>query len=96
MPSLVWTRQAQLDLARLYAFLAPKSKSAANRAVRTIQRDLKILENHPEIGRPVPELLPEYRERIIEFGHGGYVALYYYDGTKVLILEIRHGREAGY
>ena len=96
MPSLVWTRQAQLDLARLYSFLAPKSKSAANRAVRTIQRDLKILENHPEIGRPVPELLPEYREWFIEFGHGGYVALYYYNNSQVFILELSHGREAGY
>jgi plasmid stabilization system protein ParE len=85
-----------LDLARLHTFLAWTSASAANRAVRTIQRDLKILETHPEIGRPAPELSPEYREWFFEFGHGGYVALYRYDGGQVYILRVRHGREAGY
>jgi len=84
-----------LDLARLHAFLAWKSSSAANRAIRTIQRNLKILETHPEIGRPVPELSSDYREWFIEFGHGGYVAFYRYEGGQVFILQVRHGREAG-
>ena len=91
-----WTRQARLDLARLRAFLAEKNPDAANRAIRTIQREMRFLESHPEIGRPVPELSPEYRERVIEFGQGGYVTLYRYDGIQVLVLAVRHGREAGY
>jgi len=96
MPSLVWTRTARLDLARLHAFLARQNPSAANRAIRTNQRDLKILETHPEIGRPVPELSSAYREWFVDFGHGGYVALYRYEGGQVFILELRHGREAGF
>jgi hypothetical protein len=39
---------------------------------------------------------PEYRERLIPFGSGAYLALYRYDGGTVTILAIRHGREAGY
>jgi plasmid stabilization system protein ParE len=41
-------------------------------------------------------LPPEFREWAIEFGQGAYVALYRYDGKQVVILAVRHGREAGY
>jgi plasmid stabilization system protein ParE len=51
---------------------------------------------HPEIGRPVEELPPEFREWVIEFGQGACIALYRYDGEQVVILTVRHGREAGY
>ncbi len=41
-------------------------------------------------------MLPEYREWIIEFGHSAYVVLYHFDGRRIVILAVRHGREAGY
>jgi plasmid stabilization system protein ParE len=41
-------------------------------------------------------MLPEFREWVIEFGSGAYVALYHYDGKEVVILAVRHGREAGW
>jgi plasmid stabilization system protein ParE len=28
--------------------------------------------------------------------NGAYVALYHYDGKQIVILALRHGREAGY
>ena len=34
--------------------------------------------------------------RLIEFGGGGYVAFYRYDGGDVVILTVRHVKEAGY
>jgi plasmid stabilization system protein ParE len=37
----------------------------------------------------------EFREWIIGFGDTGYVALYRYDGDTVIILAVRHQREAG-
>jgi plasmid stabilization system protein ParE len=49
-----------------------------------------------ESGRPVEDLPPEFREWVIEFGHGAYVALYHYDGKQSVILAVRHEREAGY
>jgi hypothetical protein len=41
-------------------------------------------------------MLPEFRELIIKFGESGYVALYHYDGDVVMVLTIRHQKEAGY
>jgi plasmid stabilization system protein ParE len=37
-----------------------------------------------------------FRERLIQFGNGGYVVLYHYHGGQIAILAVRHGREAGY
>jgi plasmid stabilization system protein ParE len=83
-------------VARLHEFLASKSPDAARRAVQAIRQGVKALGHYPEMGRPVEELPPEFREWVIEFGQGAYVALYHYDGKQVVILAVRHGREAGY
>ena len=50
----------------------------------------------PEMGRPVDDMEPEYREWLIDFGDSGYVALYHYDGTTAIIVAVRHQRESGY
>jgi plasmid stabilization system protein ParE len=96
MPRLIWSHPALLDVARLHAFLAPKSKNAARRAIKVIRQGVKALAKHPEIGRPVEEMPLEFREWVIEFGSGAYVAFYHYDGKQIVILAVRHGREAGY
>ena len=83
-------------VSRLHESLAPKSREAAQKAVKTIRQGVKALGKHPEIGRPVEELSPEFREWVIEFGRSAYIALYRYDGKQVVILAVRHGREAGY
>jgi plasmid stabilization system protein ParE len=96
MPRLKWSQAALLDMARLHDFLAPKSRDAARRAVKAIRQGVIALGKHPQIGRPVEELPPQFREWVILFGHGAYVALYHYDEKEVVILAVRHGREAGY
>jgi len=96
MPRLKWSRPALLDVARLHDFLAPKSRDASKRGVKAIRQGIKALGKHPEIGRLVEEMPPEFREWVIEFGHGAYVALYHYDKKEIVILAVRHGREAGY
>jgi len=96
MPRVKWSAPALRDIERLYAFLYPKSQDAARRAIRTIRQGVKVLGKRPEIGRPVEEMPLEFREWVMEFGQGAYVALYHYDGNEVVILAVRHGREAGY
>jgi plasmid stabilization system protein ParE len=96
MPRLRWSEAALKDVARLYNFLAPNSREAASRAIRAIREGVKQLGKHPEIGRPVEELPPEFREWMVEFGASAYVVLYRYDGREVVLLAVRHGREAGY
>jgi plasmid stabilization system protein ParE len=96
MPRLKWTPRSLRDVVRLHDFLLPMSKEAAKRAVKAIRQGVKLLGKHPEMGRPVDELPTEFREWVIEFGNGAYIAMYRYDGKEVVILAVRHGREAGY
>jgi plasmid stabilization system protein ParE len=93
---LVWTPPAAQDVARLHAFLAPKNRDAARRAVSAIRQGAKTLAAHPEIGRAAKGLPAEFREWFIPFGQSGYVVRYRFDGAAVAILAVRHGREAGY
>jgi plasmid stabilization system protein ParE len=96
MARLIWAPPALRDVARLHRFLAPKNRDTAQRAARAIRRGVRMLADHPEIGRPIDEMPPEFREWFIPFGQSGYPALYRYDGDTVAILAVRHGREAGY
>lgn len=96
MPALVWTPRALADLARLHRFLADQNPDAARRAVRTIREGMRLLEAHPEAGRPARGMDAEFRERWISFGRSGYLALYRLDGPRVVVLAVRHGRELGF
>jgi len=96
MPHLIWSPSALQDVQRIYRFLAEKNTDAAKRAVKVIRKSVKILADQPEIGRPVEEMEPEYREWLVDFGDSGYIALYHYDGRMAVILAVRHQKEAGY
>ena len=96
MPHLIWAPSALQDVQRVYRFLAEKNMDAAKRAAKAIREGVKILADQPEIGRPVEEMEPEYREWLIDFGDSGYIALYRYDGHVAVILAVRHQKEAGY
>jgi plasmid stabilization system protein ParE len=96
MPRIRWSEYASLDMIRLYEFLAPKSEDAAFRAQETIRREIKELAKHPQIGRLIDTFPPEYRELVIEFGQGAYVARYRFTAEWVIVLAVRHGREVGY
>jgi len=63
--------------------------------VRLIAEAVDVLANHPLMGRPVEQGL---RELVISQGKSGHVALYSYEreADVVLLLAIRHQREAGY
>jgi len=98
MPSVKFAAGALRDLARLRAFLQHKNPIASQKAAATIIQSVQILEQYPQIGRPVADmaLAPGYRELIIGFGHYGYVALYRLDGDAVIVVAVRHQLEAGY
>ena len=96
MPRLIWSPPALQDVARLHEFLKSKNRDAASRAVRTIREGVKILAKHPEAGRPVDDMEPDFRDWLIEFGDSGYIARYHYDGSNVVLLAVRHTKEAGF
>ena len=96
MPHLIWSDDALRDIRRLHDFLAPKNPAAAVRAVEAIEGAADILADHPGVGRPVKDLPERFRELVIPFGEGGYLARYELDGDAVVIVRVRHQNEAGY
>ncbi len=96
MPQIIWSDRALLDLTRLRDFWREQSPDVSRRAVRVIRAGVRILERHPQAGRIASELCPELREWVIEFGQGVYVVLYRVADEKVVLLAVRHSREAGY
>lgn len=96
MPRLIWSPRALSDVDRAYRFLAEKNIDAARRAAKAIREGVRILAQQPEIGRPMDDMEPEYREWLIQFGDSGYVVLYHYDGQTAVITALRHQKEAGY
>ena len=81
---------------RLYRFLAPKNLEAAKRAVTAIRQGVNVLSAQPGMGRPVENMADEFRDWIIDFGDSGYVARYRVDGQHLIILAVRHQKEAGF
>jgi addiction module RelE/StbE family toxin len=92
---LTYTEQALADLERLTDFLLASDPAAALETIDLLEEAVRVLARHPLIGRIVEHPL---RELIISRGRSGYVALYSFEPVAdvVLILAIRHQREAGY
>lgn len=95
MARLIYSERALEDLARLTDFLIEADVATAAETVALIEEAVGVLRRHPLIGRPVESGL---RELVISRGHTGYVALYSFEAAQdaVLILAVRHQREAGY
>jgi len=95
LAGLIYSEQAVADLARLTDFLLESDPVAAMETIGLIEEAVAVLMRHPLIGRPVEF---DLRELVISRGRTGYVALYSFEEERdaVLILAIRHQREAGY
>ena len=96
MPQVIFTPAAVHDLKRLRVFLQPKNPAAAERAAKAIIQGVHELGKFPHIGRPADGLSEEYRDWLIDFGESGYIARYRLDGDTVVVLAIRHQKEAGF
>ncbi len=95
MAQVVYSFRALKDFGWIVSFLTEREPALAELAVARISEAVSALERHPLIGRPVERGL---RELVISRGQTGYLALYRFLSTEdaVLILALRHQREAGY
>lgn len=86
---------ALADLERLAEFLRDSDPAAAAETIPLIFDSLKLLAGHPLVGRQVA---PSRRELVMFRGRSGYVAQYAFlpESDEVIVLTIRHQREAGY
>jgi len=92
---LIYSARALDDLERVTDFLVDTDPAAAAVTADLIAEAVAILAHHPLIGRPAEHGL---RELVISRGRTGYIALYSFETAQdcVLILAVRHQREAGY
>ena len=90
---IIWLPGAARDLARLRGFIGEKNSVAAERAANQIKQAVQVLRENPKIGRLV-ENTSLFRELVIPFGRRGYVLRYQEQEGRVIIVRVRHGREA--
>lgn len=93
---IVFAENALADLERIFEFNVERDPASAGEHLAKVRSAVLLLEDHPEIGRPVSG--STLRELIISHGHSGYMALYEHSPGEGLIriAAIRHQREAGY
>ena len=85
---LEFSASAVRDLIRLRDFIAVQNSPAAERISLRLRQAIAKLVIHPDIGRPVPELI-NVRELIA----GDYVVRYLRSEDTVFILRVWHGKE---
>ncbi|MBS0379122.1 MAG: type II toxin-antitoxin system RelE/ParE family toxin [Proteobacteria bacterium] len=87
--------RAIADLERLFDFKARSDPQRARVRLLSVRRALELLAEHPLLGREVEY---GFRELVLMRGRDGYLALYRWLPAEdlVVILAIRHQREAGY
>ena len=89
---LEWSAAALADLDRFAALLRDHHPRLAEVVAAEIQRKARILEEHPLIGRSI-QGRPEYRELALKVLNATYVFRYAFDGERLVMLRVAHGRE---
>jgi plasmid stabilization system protein ParE len=89
---LEWSATALADLDRFAAFLQERHPDLAKIVAAEIREKTEVLSQHPSMGRPI-EGRAEFRELILEVLNARYIFRYGYDGERLVMLRVFHGRE---
>ena len=94
MPSeIIWLPGATRDVDRLRNFIKSENPRAAQRAAKRIVEVVNILQENPEAGVPVENLI-DYRDLMLTFGAGEYIIRYRQEtASRVVIVRVRHSKE---
>lgn len=90
--TLEWSAAALADLDRFAAFLHHRHPALAERIAVEILTKAEIIAAHPLLGRPI-EGREDYREAFLQVANAIYVFCYGYDGERLVMLRVFHGRE---
>jgi toxin ParE1/3/4 len=88
-----WSDDALADLNRFAEFLHEDSPRLAAIVAEAIIARAELLSRHPKLGRPI-STREEYRHIVMQVLGGTYAFQYRYDGKRVVMLRVFHGREA--
>ena len=94
MMEITWSRSAKADFDRCIDFLDQRDPDAANSAALAIYEGVQILRDHPRAGSPASSGSSGRRDWTIRFGNAGYVLRYRIDAGTIIIVQLRHMREA--
>ena len=88
-----WSAAALADLNRFAEFLHEREPRLAEVVAQAIVERAKILADIPTLGRSLgPDV--HYRQVILQVLNARYVFQYRYDGKRLVMLRVFHGREA--
>jgi toxin ParE1/3/4 len=90
---LEWSAMAVADLNRFASFLHDRDPRLAKIVAEEITQKAQVLLDHPELGKPF-EGSGEYREVVLQVLNALYIFRYAYDGERLVMLRVFHGREA--
>ena len=88
-----WSQAALADLERFVAFLEQRHPDLARDIAREIMTKIQVLSAFPRLGRPLAGRT-EYRQLVLQVLNAPYVFQYRFDGERLVMLRIFHGREA--
>jgi plasmid stabilization system protein ParE len=87
-----WSDAALADLDRFVEFLNREHPSLAAMVAAEIISKAHVLSEHPRLGRPIRGR-EEYRQIVLQVLRASYVFQYRYEGDRLVMLRVFHGRE---
>jgi plasmid stabilization system protein ParE len=87
-----WSDDALADLERFAEFLEQHYPALAQIVAREIIAETKILSRHPKLGKPIAGH-GEFRQVVLEVLKAPYIFQYRFDGERLVMLRLFHGRE---
>lgn len=84
-----WSQRSRSDLRNLKRYIALDSPLYARQFTERLIASVEKLQDHPHIGRPVPEAEPQ--DDLRELIYQGYRILYQATTNKVRIVTVIHG-----
>jgi len=87
---ILWSPLAVERASEISAYIAQDNPKAAAKWLGTIFKKAEQLKSSPQSGRIVPEM---NNEEIRELLYGNYRIIYRFEGNRISILTIRHGKQ---
>jgi plasmid stabilization system protein ParE len=84
------TPRSRADLVAIFDYLNERSSHGARNVSRAFERAVKLIGEHPYIGR----YSGEQDSRVLPVGHYPYLVYWSVEGGEVLILHVRHAARA--
>lgn len=91
--TLEWSATALADLNRFADFLRDRHPHLARAIAVELMAKAQVIAAHPELGRLIAGRA-HYREALLQVLNATYALRYVYDGRRLVMLRVFHGREA--